>query len=302
MNIRIFTLLICAVIIIFMQNAFANGSGTTMFQILQMPTNAYDAALANTSSAGENSVITNPAIVSFLPRTVILTHLMYIQDTSYSSLAINFPLNEISGINFSFCYFNMGDMTRTTKDSRGYRELGTFNANDKLLVLSYGTEICDFFHTGLSLKYITQAIDDVSYSGIAVSLSGLYFVSDTIYLSLNIKDIGPQVKGYSLPSTVNLGISGELTKTLLGIFEIDNYYNDDFMEFKIAIENNFRDIVSIRVGYIVPSKQYLGTNNNFITNLTLGAGLKFKGFFVDYAWLPKEDLGSTHMFSIKVNF
>ena len=301
MNIKTFILLICTVMLT--QNAFAKGTGTTMFQLLQMPTNAYDAALANTSSAGENSVIANPAIVPFLSRTIILTHSMYIQDTSYSVCDVNVPIDEFSGINFSFCYFDMGSMTRTTRDSSGYRELGTFNANDKLFTLSYGSEVFDSFLLGLSLKYIKQTIDDISYSGIAVSLSGLYFISDTIYLSLNIKDVGPKVKGYSLPSTVNLGISGELTETLLGIFEIDNYYNDDFVEFKFAIENYlYKDIFSIRVGYIVPSKQYLGTNNNFITNLTLGAGLKFKGFFVDYAWLPKEDLGNTHMFTIKVNF
>lgn len=285
------------------QNAFAKGTGTTMFQLLQMPTNAYDAALANTSSAGENSVIANPAIVPFLSRTIILTHSMYIQDTSYSVCDVNIPIDEFSGINFSFCYFDMGSMTRTTRDSSGYKELGTFNANDKLFTLSYGSEVFDSFLLGLSLKYIRQTIDDISYSGIAVSLSGLYFMSDIIYLSLNMKDIGPKVKGYSLPSTVNLGISGELTETLLGIFEIDNYYNDDFVEFKFAIENYlYKDIFSIRAGYILPSKQYRGTNNSFITNLTLGAGLKFMGVFVDYAWLPKEDLGNTHMFSIKVNF
>lgn len=301
MNIKTFILLICTVMLT--QNAFAKGTGTTMFQLLQMPTNAYDAALANTSSAGENSVIANPAIVPFLSRTIILTHSMYIQDTSYSVCDVNIPIDEFSGINFSFCYFDMGSMTRTTRDSSGYKELGTFNANDKLFTLSYGSEVFDSFLLGLSLKYIKQTIDDISYSGIAVSLSGLYFISDAIYLSLNIKDVGPKVKGYSLPSTVNLGISGELTETLLGIFEIDNYYNDDFVEFKFAIENYlYKDIFSIRAGYILPSKQYRGTNNSFITNLTLGAGLKFKGFFVDYAWLPKEDLGNTHMFTIKVNF
>ena len=298
---KIFTTLLC--FLIFTQFTFAKGTGTTMFQLLQMPTNAYDAALANTSSAGENSVIANPAIVPFLSRTIILTHSMYIQDTSYSVCDVNVPIDEVSGINFSFCYFDMGSMTRTTRDSSGYKELGTFNANDKLFTLSYGTEVIDSFLLGISLKYLKQTIDDISYSGIAVSLSGLYFVSDIIYLSLNIKDIGPKVKGYSLPSTINLSISGELTETLLGIFEIDNYYNDDFVEFKFAIENYlYKDIFSIRAGYVLPTKQYQGTNNNFITNLTLGAGLKFMGVFVDYAWLPKEDLGSTHMFTIKVNF
>jgi hypothetical protein len=68
------------------------------------------------------------------------------------------------------------------------------------------------------------------------------------------------------------------------------------------MEKHFIDIFSLRAGYVFPTKQYGGTNNSFITNLTLGTGLRFKGFFVDYAWLPKKDLGNVHMFTIRVNF
>jgi hypothetical protein len=300
MNKKFFVVLVC--LLVFSSFIFAKGIGTTMFQILQMPTNAYDAALANTASAGEMSAIQNPALIPFLTRTIILTHAMYIQDTGYSVADVNLPITENSGINFSFCYFDMGSMTKTTKDSGGYRELGKFNANDKLCTLSYGTKISYCFYAGLSLKYIKQTIDDVSYCGFATSLSGLYFISDNVCFSLNIKDIGPQVKGYSLPSNVNLGVSSTLTKTFSTIVQADNYYNDDFIEFKFGMEKHFIDIFSLRAGYVFPTKQYGGTNNSFITNLTLGTGLRFKGFFVDYAWLPKKDLGNVHMFTIRVNF
>lgn len=300
MNKRYFVVLAC--VLIFAQFALAKGIGTTMFQILQMPADAYDAALANTTSAGKMSAIINPAIIPFLPRTIILSHSIYIQDTSYSVGDVNFPLSKTSGINFSFCYFDMGSITRTTKEFDGYREHGNFKANDKLFTLSYGTEIADSLFAGLSLKYIKQTIDDVSYSGFMASLSGLFFVSDNISLSLNIRDVGPNVKGYSLPLDVNVGICGEITETLSGIIQIDEYYNDDIMEFKFAVEKSFMDLFSIRAGYILPTEQYGGTNNSFFTNLTLGAGLTFKGFFVDYAWLPKEDLGNVHMFTIRVNF
>jgi len=300
MNKKIFAAL--AFLLISTQFVFAKGVGTTMFQILQMPTNAYDAALANTTSAGEMSAITNPAIIPFLSRTIILTHSIYLQDTSYSVGDLNIPINKTSGINFSFCYFDMGSMTRTIKDVSGYSESGSFNANDKVCALSYGTKIYDSFYGGLSLKYINQTIDNISYSGIAASLSTLCFISDSTFFSLGINNFGPDVKGYSLPSNLSLGISSELTNTLLGIVQIDDYYNDDFVECKFAIEKSFGDIFHIRTGYILPTKQYGGTNNSFLTNFTLGAGLKIKGFFVDYAWLPKEDLGNVHMFTIRVNF
>lgn len=297
---RIFVVL--TFLLIFTQLVLARGIGTTMFQILQMPTSAYDAALANTTSAGEDSAITNPAIIPFLPRTIILSHSVYLQDTSYSVGDVNLPLSETSGINFSFCYFDMGSMTKTIKSSTQYSEIGSFNANDKVCSLSYGARIYNKFYSGVSIKYINQTIDDVSYSGFSATLTGVYFVRNETFITFGIKDFGPDVKGYSLPTSVSLGISSELTNTLLGIFQVDNYYNDDFVEFKFATEKSFGDIFCVRAGYILPNKKYGGTNNNFITNLTLGAGLKFKGFFVDYAWLPKEDLGNVHMFTIRANF
>ena len=52
----------------------------------------------------------------------------------------------------------------------------------------------------------------------------------------------------------------------------------------------------------MPSKDYNGTNNAFFTNLTLGLGLDLSVFVIDYAWLPKGDLGNVHMFTVRVNF
>ena len=70
------------------QVLFAGGIGTTMFQILQMPTDAYDAALANSSSMGDNSVLVNPSLIPFVDKSIIFSHAIYLQDTKYSIGAI----------------------------------------------------------------------------------------------------------------------------------------------------------------------------------------------------------------------
>ncbi|MBQ3835340.1 MAG: hypothetical protein II816_07500, partial [Elusimicrobia bacterium] len=76
----------------------------------------------------------------------------------------------------------------------------------------------------------------------------------------------------------------------------------EIYELKLACEKHYDDRFFLRAGYIVPLENHNGTNNSFITNLTLGLGLKYKGFFIDYAWLPKGDLGNVHMFSLRVDF
>ncbi|MBR3628278.1 MAG: hypothetical protein IKN42_05470 [Elusimicrobia bacterium] len=281
---------------------FADGIGTTMFQILQMPTNAYDAALANSSSMGDNSSVVNPSLLPFVKKSIILSHAIYLQDTKYSIGALNIPIKKDSGLNISFCYFDVGNIDRTLEYNDGYIKDGSFNVNDKYLNVSYGKKIGQYFSAGASLKYIKQTIDDVSYSGFTASLSGLYFFSKDVYCNVGINNFGPAVNGYSLPTNLYCSIVGPIGEKNVGIIQLDDYYNDDIINCKIAVETGFEDVLFLRLGYnALLSKNYDGTNNDFITNLTLGAGLKFNKIFIDYAWLPKGDLGNVHMFTLRID-
>jgi hypothetical protein len=134
-----------------------------------------------------------------------------------------------------------------------------------------------------------------------VGVSGLYFVSDFVYFALGINDFGSDVKGYSMPTDLYCSLTGNLNDTTIGVIQVDNYYNDDLCELKLAVEKKV-DNFSMRFGYVVPNKDYNGTNNSFATNLTLGLGLNITNFFIDYAWLPKGDLGNVHMFTVRVKF
>ena len=305
MKFKIF--LIFFFIVLSWQMLFAKSIGTTMFQILQMPTNAYDAALANTSSTGEdNSVLVNPSLLPFTRKSIVLSHAIYLQDTKYSMGAINIPIKGKSGLNVSFCYFDMGSMDKVLEYNDGYMYDGSFSANDKYLNVSYGIRIGQYYSMGLSVKYIEQNIDVVSYSGFATSLSCLYFLSNSIYFNLGINNWGSDIKGYALPTNLYCSIVSPIGENSIASIQLDDYYNDDIVNCKIATEIGVYDFLFLRLGYCISlnselNKDYNGTNNNFITNLTLGAGLKINKFFIDYAWLPKEDLGNVHMFTLKIH-
>ena len=284
------------------QLCYAKGIGTTTFQILQLPQSAYDASLANTTGAGEVSAISNPSIIPFLKTSIVFTHVVYIEDTKYSVGNVNVMLNKNSGLNFGFCYFDYGTMDKFLEYGDGYMKDGTFSSNDKVFNVSYGTKIYESFYSGFSLKYISQKIDDVSYSGYAVGVSGLIFFGNDTFCSFGINNLGSNIEGYDLPTNLFCSFSSEIDETTLAVIQIDDYYNDELCEFKIATEKSFDEKFFIRLGYVVPTKNYGGSNNSFITNLTLGAGFKFKSFFIDYAWLPKGDLGNINMFTLRVTF
>ena len=298
---RLKTIIILFSVIIFAQVAFAKGIGTTMFQILQMPTSAYDASLANTSVSGKSSVITNSAFIPFLNRSIILTHAIYLEDMKYSIGDINIPLNERSGINFSFSYFDSGEMDRILESGSGYKSDGNFNASDKVFNLSYGMKFSSSVSMGVTLKYIEQKIDDISYSNFLAGLNGIYFFSSTTFITAGIDNFGTKVKDYDMPTKIYCGLTGNINETATGTIQIDDYYNEDVCEIKVALEKQIEKL-ALRCGYVIPTKNYMGTNNAFVTNLTLGAGFDFKFFVIDYAWLPKGDLGNIHMFTVRINF
>lgn len=283
---------------------FAGGSGTTMFQVLQIPMTAYEASLANNYISDISSSVTNPAVIPFASRSLVLTHAVYLEDTSYSVAGFNLPLNEKSGLNIACTYFDLGTMKRTLDDGAGgYIEQGNFGANDKALNISYGIKLNETFSAGLSAKYIKQTIDDVSYEGYAGHLSGLYFANDSLYFGMGINNFGPQVAGYNLPTNLYFSCSGNVNDNTTVIAQLDGYYNDDIYELKLATEVNLEEILFFRVGYKVPLKKEIEDfTYEFISNLTAGVGFKFDFLSVDYAWLPSGDLGNTHMFSVLVKF
>ncbi len=289
---------------LFCQIVAAKGPGTTMFQILQLPACAYDGALAYTTVAGEYSAIQNPSIIPFLKRSVILSHAVYLEDTRYSVGDVNLMLNEKSGINFAFYYFDYGKIDKYIESGSSYEKKGSFTPDEKVLNIAYGTRVGRRLYSGVSLKYVSQTIDDISYDGYAVGFSGMYFITNNMFLSSGINNLGPQVSGYDLPTNFYLGFSGEVDeeKGVLAVAQLDAYYNDEIYELKLACEKRYDDLFFLRFGYVIPLENHNGTNNNFITNLTLGAGLKYKGFFIDYAWLPKGDLGNVHMFTLRADF
>lgn len=294
-------LIILFSIIVFQQIVFAKEIGTTMFQILQLPVSAYDASLANTAACDDVSALSNPSLIPFLSRSLILTHAVYLQDMRYSVGNINIPVNTKSGINFSFCYFDSGSIERTMEMNDGYVYNGDFKVNDKVFNLSYGTRLGNSFSLGFTVKFIEQSIDDVSYSNFLVGLSGLYFISNTVFVTAGIKDLGSQVKGYSMPTDIFCSLTGNLNETVIGIVQVDNYINENLNELKLAFEKKVNTF-SVRLGYVITNKNYGGTNEDFINNLTLGAGLDFKVVVIDYAWLPKGDLGNVQMFTVRIKF
>jgi len=277
----------------------AGGVGSTAFQVLTIPMTASDAALSNTNISSVASAASNPSVIPFSPYSLIVTHAVYIENTGYSVACFNVPVTKNSGIGISVTYLDLGSLDRMS--DTGVQQ-GSFGASDKVVSLSYGLKFNETISAGVSAKYLQQEIDDVSYSGFAGSLSGIYFINETFYFGSGLNNFGPQINGFNLPSDFYFSVIGNVSETSSVIAQFDSYFNDDISDLKLAAETKFENL-KFRIGYSFPLiKNEVDNTTEFISNLTAGLGFDFDYLSVDYAWLPKGDVGTTHMFSLVVKF
>lgn len=283
------------VLVFFNCGLFAGGTGTTIFQVLNIPATARDGSLTGINViSSQNPVLLITGFYDFS-----FTQAFYLVDTKYNSICTKLPLSKSSALGISVVYFDYGNIAKTYSDgSGGYTENGSFGASDKVISLSYGLFMTKRLIGGISVKYIKQDIDDISYTGYASDASILYLISKKIAVASGIANYGSKVKNYSLPSNFYLGIFGKVTKKTELIAQIDSYYNDDLYNLKFAAETG-SDRLMLRIGYNLPLKKqgFFDPNDNIINNFSFGIGLKFDFIKLDYAWLPEGQLGNVHMFT-----
>ena len=283
--------------------SYAGEVGTTAFQVLTFPMSAYNASLSNITISGAASSLSNPSIIPYTSYYLLFSHAVYLADTNYNVLSFNLPITEKSSIGVSLTYFDLGTMQKTAETSGGYIIQGDFSANDKVFAFSYGLKLNDDITAGASLKYLKQEIDDIGYSAVAFTVSGLYFIDDKMYCGAGINNIGNAVNGYNLPANLYFSFLYYVFDYLTGIAELNTYYNDNIYELKLAAEASYESL-NFRIGYKIPLnyQQRIDLQNELLSNLSLGFGINLSFLNIDYAWLPKGDLGNVHIFSIGVNF
>jgi len=154
----------------------------------------------------------------------------------------------------------------------------------------------DQFPPGLGLKGWKESRDGDSSSGWAADL-GLQFplFLDGLNLGLVYRNLGPSVDGFQLPKSIAAGGSYHIGS--FGLFsELDfASYRDTLI--RGGVEYNLKR-AWFRAGY--QSLEIEGDDG--IDQISLGGGLRVKGWKLDYAWLPNSELGDQHRFALTIGF
>ncbi len=277
------------------------------------------------SGRGLSGVYYNPSSIAFIESSeAFYSKSMYLAGITHNTLGYGTKLSPTDYFAVHLFYLDSGEMEVTTESSPdGTKEF--FSVTNLSLRLAYGKQLTDRLRVGGALKYIREDIFTAYMQSFVFDLgsnfnTGIY----DIILGMSVSNFGPEVqfhgsgleipvadttardgmlskitKKFSVPLIFRLGIQKDLigseddsvnrlTISMDGINPIDyTVYGG------VGLEYSWRDIAFVRGG----TRLYHDT-----AGLSLGGGLKWSMFEVDYAYVNYGILKETHQFSINLNF
>ena len=295
----------------------ANG-GLNAYDFVQISPSARAIAVGGAYTAlGDDvsSIYYNPAgVASVLTNEIEMAYISLYQGLSYETLAFAYPMEPVfHGLGGTFAVsVNMLQPGTLEKTNDVGVTISTFSAGDDLFTFTYAHELGSDFQAGMSFKYIQQQIDVVSSSLLAVD-AGILFApgNDGVRVGVDLKNIGDNASSYSLPFTLNTGISfrqyGIFTKQDDMALSIDSAFPmviQDSLAVNIGAEYNLKWVgsrISLRGGY-----SFVGNTDLTGIGLSAGAGygMDFGGLvvFLDYAYTPADVFGDSNRFSLTTKF
>jgi hypothetical protein len=305
------SLILFATLLVFHPAGLGNGKGTYSF--LRNDVGARAAGLNGSfvsMTNDPNSLFYNPAALATItqPRGSVgfLKHLL---DVNGGHLSYAHSLEGIGTIGGGIIFLDYGSFTETDESMN---VLGTFGARDLAFVVGLGRSIDEVTTVGVNAKLIYSSIANTSSFALALDAGVLYQIpAENITLGASILTLGTQVNAYeqtkeSLPLDVKIGITKrpEHLPVLLNLnFHKLNESQDDFLQrfssFSFGAEFLMSESVRLRVGYNNEQRKELklGTSAG-LAGISLGGGILFGDYVLDYAFNSYGKIGGLHRISL----
>ncbi len=262
----------------------------------------------------------NPAALVRVPGTQVqFSGTQLYADILYGNGIVTHEQPGIGSFALQFGLLSSGDMDVTTVEQPGGTG-ETFTCTDMVAGLTFSRMLTDRFSTGLSVKYVREAWDDVSAGGIAVDLGTLYDTGfKTLRIGMTIQHFGPELtpsgeyttyfsgsdslhtyNPYSMPMTFKLGMAMDVLQTPNHqiTVEVDGVHPPDNLEqVNMGAEYWYNNMFALRGGYRVNTDE---------EGLCAGAGFRIPvggtTLSLDYAYQDFNRLEMVHRASLGVAF
>ena len=311
-----------------------NGSGTTAYNFLSVPSSSHVYGLG-----GHNLTIIDDDInlVEQIPallgpeydHQVGLNYMRYIGETNFAGLRYGQGVSEHGAVAVGIQYFGYGNIQGA--DVNGALT-GKFSASDMAFSVTYSHDISEKFRGGITVKYLYSKYEDYTAGAVAADLGLNFYDPDHEFsASLVAKNLGGQVKKFNdfkdnLPWDIQVGFSKmlgmapirlhvtayELARWSSPYYKIQdvNNPNSDLIKKESFGSNLLRHLV-FGVDILPSNNIYLGLGYNyrtrsdmatykrdFMSGLSVAGGLKVKAFGIGAAYARPHTGASTFMFNL----
>lgn len=178
--------------------------------------------------------------------------------------------------------------------------LGTVDASDLALSVSYALQMYRRVSVGMNLKYLSETLAGIQATSYAMDIGVLVKTLAGVGVGAAVQNVGTPIvfikdKG-ELPRNYKLGISYErdiLQQPLTLAFDV-NIPNDNDTFYCMGTEYWIKDVLALRGGY--------RTGVDVGSGIRCGLGFKTNLCEIDYAFTSLGELGDTHRVSMTARF
>jgi hypothetical protein len=294
-----------ALILLISLIAIDPNAGTTGFDFLKITPTAREAAMGGATVGATPSPMGfwfSPAhaLSAESPRAHV-GYLNYVAGVHIGSAAYSQPVGTDKGVGFGLVYLNAGTMKRTNE--RG-EELGTFGVSFADLNLSGAMKFGEALAVGVGLQGLYGSIDTFFTMGLAGNVGATYRLPvDGLTAGLAVKNLGLQLKAFQtgrdpLPIDFGLGLGYQPNPSLNLALDVHKPI-DNRVSVRAGVEGWIADLLALRAGYSSDGVDLKsGGGSDILAGLSTGLGIRYRGYELDYCFIPMVSLGMAHRISL----
>jgi len=319
----------------------AQNSGQTVYNLLNLASNARFAALGGSSPAAydlnPSAAFYNPALVNpAMDRQIGLNYTNYLTDINYGYLAYSQDFKRFGSWAAGIQYLNYGTFIEANEYGD---QLGSFSAAEYTFTLSASFAIDSIFRVGASVRPIYSVLERYQSFGFSTDASILYLSHNKrTTASLIMRNLGMQLSTYAspirepLPFELMAAFSHKIqyapfrlhfAARNLQVYQLrtDEDYNTNNPSGTSGTMNAFKttavtltdhlvagvefvpgDLITLRLSYNFLRRFELRPDlMNSSAGLSFGAGLNFGWLHLDYALVNYHFTARAHLLSLGID-
>ena len=212
--------LLSFVLWIFLSNcSFAQSGGNNTFEFLNLIGPARTAALGGNSIATFGDDVTlaiqNPSALNpSMSKQLSFSYVGYVADIKFGDVMYAHDVAKVGTFSANLHFINYGDFDLTNENSE---VLGSFNAAEYALGLSWSKALDSNLRIGTTVKGILSDLGENTSNGVAADIALNYYKPEKFFTAtILVKNIGRQLKKYDggeqedLPFEIQAGLSKKL--------------------------------------------------------------------------------------------